>query len=884
MSSQGRRSYFWAVLAAGLTNGLFGQVLYVLNNLDGTISSYVYAQDSGYLSEILPRTAAGGAPTSIAIHPNRKFAYVAMSGPSLAAFSISASTGALTLVDRAPLTPGSAPQAVVIDPSGGFAFVAHASIVNGASIVSAFSVNSSTGALTAVPGSPFSGPASATSVVVHPNGKFAYVSGSTVGQVAAFNIGTNGTLSPVDGSPFAARMNIAGMAMDAAGKFLFVAQRQDNAVLVYSVNATTGALTQVGSPFPTAGVTVTGVAVDSAGKFLYASNAGSGSVSVFSIGDTGALTRRANIGAVLGASAVILDPAGRFLYVPGQQADAIRGFAIDASTGGLTASEQFYPAGRQPLRGAAVLLDPPILPPISADAVFNLLSRAPQGLPNAAIAQGSQLVIEGKNIGPAPSARGQFPLPTELGGVSVQIQSGDIATKALMDRASPGSITCVVPSTTPLGDATLTVTFMGRTTAPLPITIVRTSVGIGARNATGYGPSVAWNVPPDIPIRLDESILQIPNTLNQSAKPGQTMVIQATGLGPVAVDETGEFLLELDVPAEVMAGNQRATVIAKVRADRGKDFILFKLPDDVPQGCYVPIAVLAGGVTSNTTSISVSASGGACSDPTGFSSSDLEGAQKSGSLSVGVIQFNRFDLGGNPYSEASGRFVRYGAEPLLDSFAANSGAFGARGSFALPPLGTCTVARDRPDLTPAQPLNVGQALNLSGPNGRLQLAAPNYSFEAERDVFTPGDYTVDNGTGTAAFGPFSAAITLPPPVKWTNQDTLTSADRSQDLSVTWTGGVTDKEFVMILGSSQGEKSDIGFLCTEKVSAGKFTVPAWVLSSLPASAAIPRDEGFPSGYMAILTAPLTSAARFSGPGLDFGIFTYEQGMLVAVPFK
>jgi hypothetical protein len=38
------------------------------------------------------------------------------------------------------------------------------------------------------------------------------------------------------------------MAMESGGKFLYAAERQDNAVLVYSVDAGTGALTQA-APF-----------------------------------------------------------------------------------------------------------------------------------------------------------------------------------------------------------------------------------------------------------------------------------------------------------------------------------------------------------------------------------------------------------------------------------------------------------------------------------------------------------------------------------------------------------------------------------------------------------------------------------------------------------
>ena len=138
--------FYWLVAVlflAGMSNGLFGQMLYVGNAGDGTISAYVIDQESGLLTEVLPRVADPGSPQSVTVHPSGKFVYVANSGalggngPSLAAFSINANTGALTLLSTSPLTPGSNPQAVVIDPSGKFAFVAH----QGAGNVSVFSID-----------------------------------------------------------------------------------------------------------------------------------------------------------------------------------------------------------------------------------------------------------------------------------------------------------------------------------------------------------------------------------------------------------------------------------------------------------------------------------------------------------------------------------------------------------------------------------------------------------------------------------------------------------------------------------------------------------------------------------------------------------------------
>jgi len=158
----------------------------------------------------------------------------------------------------------------------------------------------------------------------------------------------------------------------------------------------------------------------------------------------------------------------------------------------------------------------------------------------------------------------------------------------------------------------------------------------------------------------------------------------------------------------------------------------------------------------------------------------------------------------------------------------------------------------------------------------VQLTAPDYSFNPDGNVITPGDYTVDNGTGSQAVGPFKATITLPPMLRWTNQASLASLDRTQDLTVTWNGGIPDKEFALIVGLSTNGQVTSGFLCAEKVSAGQFTVPAWVLSNLPASATFTNQgQTAPSGLLGLGSAPFTSVGRFTGTGLDFGVITYEQ---------
>jgi 6-phosphogluconolactonase (cycloisomerase 2 family) len=76
-------------------------------------------------------------------------------GGTVYGYSINDTTGALTEAGN-PLTAGTQPSVVEIDPSGKFAYVASYATSNiSAYPIEAYSIDAATGALTAVPGTPF---------------------------------------------------------------------------------------------------------------------------------------------------------------------------------------------------------------------------------------------------------------------------------------------------------------------------------------------------------------------------------------------------------------------------------------------------------------------------------------------------------------------------------------------------------------------------------------------------------------------------------------------------------------------------------------------------------------------------------------------------------
>lgn len=182
------------------------------------------------------------------------------------AFTID-STGALTAVPNSPFTiPGqtvanSPPTGIVDTGSYVYAALSQANQIAAFSIVS---VNGAfTGALTPVPGSPFSAGTAPTTLVLA--GNFLYAINSPVGSVSSdrtisgYSINSaNGVLTQLSGSPFA----IAGfsMATDSFGRYLYVAEPAG--IQAFSIDSTSGALTPLsGSPLASGATLLTVVQI-----------------------------------------------------------------------------------------------------------------------------------------------------------------------------------------------------------------------------------------------------------------------------------------------------------------------------------------------------------------------------------------------------------------------------------------------------------------------------------------------------------------------------------------------------------------------------------------------------------------------------------------------
>jgi 6-phosphogluconolactonase len=317
---------FGAVSAAGQTSGF----VYVASNYSYDVSAYTIDGTTGGLTVVSGSPfSAGTQPVAVTVDPTGKFVYVVNydNVPALgniSAYIINGATGALTAVPGSPFPAGFLPYSVTIDSTGHFAYVANA----GSNNVSAYTIVATTGALTAIPSSPFPAGSAPYSVTVDPAGHFAYVANAGSNNVSAYTIvATTGALTAIPGSPFPAGSGPHSITVDPAGHFAYVANVGSNDVSAYTIDGTTGALTSVsGSPFP-AGSGPASVAVDPTGQFAYVANCGSFCVGdLYDPGNISAYTIDATTGALIALpgspfpagyypDSVAVLPSGRFLYV-----------------------------------------------------------------------------------------------------------------------------------------------------------------------------------------------------------------------------------------------------------------------------------------------------------------------------------------------------------------------------------------------------------------------------------------------------------------------------------------------------------------------------------------------------------------------------------------
>jgi len=248
-----------------------GTYLYATDLNAGAVAGFLFDANSGMLTPVpgspfpagnTPMQAVQAAPQSA----SPLFLYVSNlndSAGGISAYAIDQQNGALSQIDGSPFptgAPGSypGPSAMMVSYGNNFLYVALAGTANANNKIAAFSINPTTGSLTALPQSPFTtgnDPLQMAYVPLTANAQgFLYTANVQDGTISAFTAdNTTGVLTQVNGSPYTSGTSVWGLSqiLTSLGNFfLYAADPEAQTVAAYAINPNSGALTPLrGSPF-----------------------------------------------------------------------------------------------------------------------------------------------------------------------------------------------------------------------------------------------------------------------------------------------------------------------------------------------------------------------------------------------------------------------------------------------------------------------------------------------------------------------------------------------------------------------------------------------------------------------------------------------------------
>ncbi len=517
----------------------------------------------------------------------------------------------------------------------------------------------------------------------------------------------------------------------------------------------------------------------------------------------------------------------------------------------------------------------------------NNYSYTAPGSTNYGIAPGALFIIQGSSLANSSTdlqSSAAPGLPTTLGGVTVTVSVNGTSKQATLYYILPTQIAAILPSTTPVGDGTVTVANNGQVSNAAPLHVVQTAFGIDTLNGAATGRAVAQD--------SNGNLL----TDTNAANPGQTIILWGLGTGPDSGNDDRIFpqkqnnLMGLALQVEI--GGVPAAILYRGRSQYpGVDQLDVTIPASVQPGCYVSVVASAGASIGNFATIPVAGTGRNCSDSiTGLGLGFTENINGDGlplNVSFGGAELQALNSGG-PANVANivleqDNITPGAPSPFGIQFPATTTVAGATFSrftatqlrAAIAPyflsIGSCTVVPS--PFYKAMALDAGPAVNIAGPAGTSSLTpspAGRYSNGLVNSFFpgSGGTFNFDNGAGGADIGGFTTSASFPgPPLVWNEQNSTKAVSRSQPFTVTWSGGIPGTAVVIsgLAGASTLQGGPKYFFCLAPEAAQKFTIPATVLQSLPATVTSPITS---SAYLGISNS--SNPITFSGQGIDIGL--------------
>ena len=194
--------------------------------VDATPTAYVFSINSdGTLTSsgsvpLVTGTNPQQSPNFTVFTPSGNFLYVSLGTYGIVILNFNSTTGVLTNNNQVlkPVKSVDAIQGLAVNSAGTYLYAAE----TGLSGVRALSINSTTGALSEITGSPYTTGTGPWAVFIDSTGSYLYVTNRSANTVSAFLLSGTGALTQISGSPFSAGTNPVAIAEDNTHTYICV--------------------------------------------------------------------------------------------------------------------------------------------------------------------------------------------------------------------------------------------------------------------------------------------------------------------------------------------------------------------------------------------------------------------------------------------------------------------------------------------------------------------------------------------------------------------------------------------------------------------------------------------------------------------------------------
>jgi uncharacterized protein (TIGR03437 family) len=217
-----------------------------------------------------------------------------------------------------------------------------------------------------------------------------------------------------------------------------------------------------------------------------------------------------------------------------------------------------------------------------------------------AVSPGSLISIFGSNLAATTALADSIPLSTVLGGVNVKVNGVDAPLTGVFRTSNGDQVNAQLPWNVQAGAAQVVVTRDGVASPPQSVQVGQFSPGIF---------SVQFGVGQAIAINLDGSLAapvgSIAGLATRPVRAGETIIILATGLGPVTpavnsgASSTDALRNTMTMPTVLIGGVSAPVAFSGLSPQFvGVNQVNVTVPAGVTPGNAVPLQISVGGLTS----------------------------------------------------------------------------------------------------------------------------------------------------------------------------------------------------------------------------------------------------------------------------------------------